>query len=573
MHESVAPEALASKAVNQYRGRDVFSYLALRYCLQAPIARKDSWSEDNAIQAVLGSPRGRYLRSYHFKSFSTGQIEHRQLMVPGPTEALAEAVLLSHCAKQWEIERYDKLFSYFPTEISDRQGYFAAYMIGLRSRQRKISEICLSDPEATVSYFDIEKFYPSITPAVARYAWDSFAVRSLMSDRLRRVGEKLISNHAFETDGRSILTGPMFSHFIANLVLKVVDDHAVEYPATYIRYVDDITLVGSENSIRRSVEAISDDLAALGLSLHKENPNKTLTVSAREWITSSGDFHDDPITTGWMRLVSDIKKLLIFRPDDAFNLEAALLKEGFRFPIPDYTLARRDRSIFEKVRRLGIWGWLFAKSRNVSIERIVSSANSLRDQLEKECSDLFGSAGELSIFQRKRRVSKLRYRLGRLAYLSSYNSLSTFGEAAQKWPELAFHSALLRAIVSGDCSRVIEMGSNVSQAAGQIFRATGRLATFSRPISSEAEHQGLAILLLNGVSVEATVRSIQHPLVKFAAGGVDLDLITYPRGFVQEIACLHGLGPPRHIETMRNAFDLDQDIILDALEFDYGYYL
>jgi hypothetical protein len=446
-------------------------------------------------------------------------------------------------------------------------------MVGLRERQSRIADHCERQPDAIVTYIDIKQFYPSIRPAVARYAWDLFSERSKLSAELRMLGEKLISNYGHETREESILTGPMFSHFLANLVLKAIDDNADKYPATYLRYVDDITLVGSKSEIDQSIDLISSDLHDLGLSLHREDPLKTLSVPVREWVKSSRDYQNDPDSTGWMRLVGDIRKLLIFKADQAHSLETALLQAGFRFPMPDYTAARQDRNLFEKVRRLGLWAWLFKRSRHVSVQQIVNDAIALRDQMEGQCDKLFDNLQSLSAFQRKRRISKLRYRLGRLAYLSSPRTLERLGNQASLTPDLALHSTLLRAIVTRDCSTVIELGSNVAQATAQIFRATGAPAHFSKPIVSEPEHQGLAILLLNGVSVEATVRSVQHPLVRFASQGVDLDLMTQPRGFVQEIACLHGLGTARHPETISTAFDLDQDISLDALEFDYGYYL
>ena len=91
-------DALPAKAVNQYRGRDIFAYLGLRYYVENELAQRNEWAEQNAIQIVLGSPQGSYLRSYHFKQLGDdGKIEHRRLMIPSASEALAEAVLLAQC--------------------------------------------------------------------------------------------------------------------------------------------------------------------------------------------------------------------------------------------------------------------------------------------------------------------------------------------------------------------------------------------------------------------------------------------------------------------------------------------
>jgi len=192
-------EALAAKAVHQYRGRDIFAYLALRYYLEARAARGDRWTEDNAAQIVLSTPEGRYLNSYHFKALRRdGSPEHRQLFVPSPSEALVEALLICSAAESWRKERSGQLFSYDPTERAERGGYFRSYMPGLRERQRAIATACLARPTATVRYVDIKAFYPSITPAQADAAWAAFSERQAISRTLVNLGHKLIRNHLFK---------------------------------------------------------------------------------------------------------------------------------------------------------------------------------------------------------------------------------------------------------------------------------------------------------------------------------------------------------------------------------------
>jgi hypothetical protein len=563
----------ASRAINQYRGRDIFSYLGLRYCLDNYAPRQDSWTENSAIQVVLASPKGKYLRSYHFKGLKDGAPDHRELMVPGPSEALAEATLLANCRSGWENEGFERLFSYHLVQPGERSGYYVRYMEGLRERQAKISKACAESPAATVVYVDIQKFYPSIRPEVALAAWLGFCNRNDIEPKDKILGDKLITNYSNETGGDSILTGPMFSHFLANLVLKFVDDAANSFPASYFRYVDDITLVGSEPQIADTLRLIKELLATVGLKVHESDPRKTIRVSGSEWLTSASDFADGPESTGWMKLVGNIKKLLIFYPERALEFEEALVGAGYRFPMPDYSLARREMGVFEKVRRLGLWNWLFWRTGPVTIENVIRDASALRDRMEKETASLFKAFPDQSLFQQKRTLSKLRYRLGRLAYLSPLPVLERLSAEARTIPELTFHSSLMSAIVTRDCFEVVSLGTNVSQAAAQIFRAMGETANFSQPLLSEAQHQGVAVFLINGVSLNVTVRSEDHPIVRLALGEIDDDLMRQPRGFVQEVACLHGLGPSRHAQIMKTAFDFDQDIALDALEFDYGYSL
>lgn len=523
---------------------------------------------------MLGSPKGSYLRSFHFKGLTeTGAPEHRILFVPSPSEALAEAVLIGECGALWDTECSANLFSYHATLQQDRSGYYVRYMDGLQKRQQMIARACASSPNGEVRYVDIKRFYPSITPAIASAAWDRFCSRHSVRSKLEELGRKLLSNYSLETGGRSILTGPMFSHFVANLVLGDIDKKSSDYPATYVRYVDDLTLIGSSAAIDAAVHMISIDLAMIGLDLHTEDPKKTISVSCREWLTSALDFQDDHQSASWMRLVGNIKKLLIFYPQHGQELESRLVEEGFRIPIPDYSLAVQEMSSFEKIRQLGIWNWLFRRSAKATIHNIIRDAHTLRRRLEDECRLLLKTARSETVFQKKRTISKLRYRLGRLLYLGSMRSLAELETETRGILELRFHSALLRAVATRDCSEVVQLGSNVAQSAAQVFRATGETAEFTLPISSEVEVQGLAVFIINGVSVAAKVRAENHPLLRLAVGEVDLDLMSQPRGFLQELACLHGLGPARHQGIIRTAFDVDQDISLDALEFDYGYYL
>lgn len=413
--------------------------------------------------------------------------------------------------------------------------------------------------------------YSSITPEVASLAWSSFCNRNAIDELTRSLGDKLISNHGVESGGKSILTGPMFSHFVANLVLKEVDDRARELPAAYFRYVDDITFVGTQKAVSESLDLVTKWLSAIGFSLHTNNTAKDITVPVTEWLTTVSDFRDEEATDAWRNLIGDIKKFLLLHPKEAAKLEDGLRAEGFRFPLPDYAQAVSERTTFERVRELGLWRWLFRRS--VPLDSIIADARGLAARYERETTALLERVGADSPFQRKRKISKMRYRLGRLVYLASNDALARLAAATARIDELRFHTAILNAIVTGDCSEVVSLGANVAQAAAQVFRAVGETARFSKPVSTDAELQGLAVFLLNGVSVQGEIRTERNPLVQFAYRGVDRDLMVQPRGFVQELACLHGLGEARHASVMKTAFDLAQDIVLDALELEYGYYM
>jgi hypothetical protein len=108
-----------------------------------------------------------------------------------------------------------------------------------------------------------------------------------------------------------------------------------------------------------------------------------------------------------------------------------------------------------------------------------------------------------SAFQRGRSVSRLRYRIGRLLYEGTEVQVSELQELMRGWPELMKDRTLIDALLTGDCSDILELGVNASQAASQIFRSTLSMATFSGPVETEVAMQGMIVFLLNNVSANA----------------------------------------------------------------------
>ncbi|WP_272695135.1 RNA-directed DNA polymerase [Sphingomonas molluscorum] len=520
----------------------------------------------------MANPTGNYLRTFHFKQAERpGEIEHRELFVPGAGEALAEAALLAECASRWKGVASDRCYSYRPTEKEDRSGYFEPHMIGLRERQEKIASACSSLPNGVVAYIDIKKFYSSISTELAAERWLTFCNDVDMPERLVDLGFKLIENYGKRSADGKLITGPMFSHLLANLVLTPIDDISKSLPVTYVRYVDDITLIGEIEHVRLSIDKLRARLGSIGLEVHDFSSPKTMVVPCQQWLEGADDFSPGAHSTAWMKLIGDIKKVIILGISQASEVEDALFSEGFRLPVPDYATATREVTTFQKVRALGLWSWLRFKARNVNTDTILGDAKRLAESMISETRVLLNAGKKTSGFQRKRVVSKLRYRLGRLIYIGSEPELSTLMEGLDAWPELNYHSEIIRAIVTGNCSKVVSMGTNVAQATAQVFRSALKTANFSDPVVTEVEIQGLAVLILNGVAVEAGVRSKEHPLLRFAMGPVDLELMEQPRGLVQELACLHGLGDQRHTSTLNTAFDIADQVVLDALEMDYRY--
>lgn len=571
---SPRPGKLSVRAVNQYRRRDVLTYLALRYYLENSAARSDQWARRVSTELVQTRSAPIYFRAVHFKEHSAlGEIEHRQIFLPGANEALAEAALLDECSTHpAAFDNPPCVFSYKLCQGDERGGLFEPYFLGLKNRHEELVRACDACPDGIVRYADIKRFYPSVSSELALKAFRRQADSGGLAPRYRDLGEKLIEDHrnAQERDERGILTGPMLSHLLGNLVLRQLDFTCCrDMPARYFRYVDDITLVGKPHAVKESFNILRCSLAELGLELHDDSSHKSIVVSTAEWLESRSDFRESRRLISWMTFIRDLKQFLFVNSDKREHLRKAFRVEGLRLPIRDYSAAIRDASYLKNILHWSKSSWFKGKVHRISIEGLISQALSLRKSYEKEFRELMNETVSLSGFSRKRRIPKLRYRASRLIYLATEESLASLSTEAAEFAELRFHSEVMAAVESGNIDGLLSLGSNSAQAAAQPLRASGRRVTSASAKFGEAEEQGLAAFCLNGVAVERNVAIGQQgsELIRFATAGVDVALMKSNDPFMRELGCLHGLSnQARHPEILESAFDEDEALVMDAID-------
>ncbi|WP_139020354.1 hypothetical protein [Citromicrobium sp. JLT1363] len=564
-----ARRSLSNRAIRQYRARDVFPYLLLRYFLEGDFARSDDFAMRIAPQIFRSTNHPKYLEIPYFKERdSKGEVQYRSMHMPAPSEVLVEASIIAECSEKADIPDRNVCFSYWPTAPGDETGFFQPYMKGLKARQEAVAEAIRSKPSSTVRYLDIKKFYPSITCMRAEQVWQEFCSGHGISSTSLLAGLHLIKMHERVGDGR-MLTGPMFSHLMGNLILKDLDRKCSKRESRIFRYVDDFILVGGAE-VDQDIDWLRDELRECGFEAHDDNSDKSLTVEGADWLESARDFESGELSRGWMTLIGDIKKFLLLKPNDGDELIALLRENGFRLPIRAYQTAVNEASTFERVRQLKLWGWFLAKSRGLSAAKILTNAVSLRDKIEGQARELLLGEPPSSDFQRKRMATKLRYRLGRSLYLSGTDFFESNLVLATDWPELEVHFSLMKAMVTGNADHVVVMGANVAQAAAQLFAASDSAAVFESRIESPAQRVGLSIFIANGVPVRVS-DAIDSPLLQFATGPVTSGHFDRLTGFLKDAACLHGIGPAKHSGIMRRAFDIAEEVHFDAISLDYGY--
>jgi hypothetical protein len=291
---------LAVRAVNDYRRRDVFGFLGVRYYLDSIAARSDDWVRRVSPSLVMTRSQPVYFNAEHFKEHTEeGGIEHRSMFIPGPNECLAEAALLAECARHPRVfGNPGCVYSYALNDPESRSGTFLSYTTGLRERQASIARACEAVPGGIVRYTDVKKFYPSVGIEFARAAWDEHCREARLSDTWRKLGEKLIEGYGIAgmQAKSALLTGPMFSHLLANLVFRRIDrELAASLPVRYFRYVDDIALVGERGDVASGLAIVRDKMSSLGLALHDDESLKSLEVPCSAWLVSRNDFKDERV--------------------------------------------------------------------------------------------------------------------------------------------------------------------------------------------------------------------------------------------------------------------------------------
>jgi hypothetical protein len=423
-----------------------------------------------------------------------------------------------------------------------------------------------------VQYTDIKGFYPSISTELATKAWQEQCEVGDLFPRFRDLGAKLIADHATAAgqESRGILTGPMFSHLLGNLVLRGIDgDLSESLPVKYFRYVDDIVLVGEQNTVNRSLAILRDQLDELGFKLHDDLSPKSIRVSTSDWLKGRDDFSQPPGTISWPHLIQDLRLFLLLNPDQSKELQSAFRSESFRIPVRDYSAVVHERGFLERVIPYAQRHWFRRKTQALSIEALVHRARLLRKQYEEEFQNLFDGADELSGYDRKRRIPQLRWRAGILIYLAEDASLLRLASVVDEFPELHLHFQVMKAVGSGEIDELLALGTDAAQAAAQPLRAAGRGCSIAKEVDTDVKKQGLAIFLFNGVPVTQPDGSspVQSEILRFAASGSDTALMQSANPYIREIACLHGLSPTaRHAEMFRVVFDEDEVLAMDAIE-------
>lgn len=561
-----APGIVAIRAVHQYRRRDILTYVALRQVLASVAARRDRWSQEIATALVLERAEGGYHAVPTFKEVKPdGSIEFRQLMLPAPHEVLAEASLLSQCAiAGGKFARHPNVYSYRLSEGNEARGIFQPYFRGYAERQSDIAAACRAAPGSVVLHADIRKFYPTITVTVARDAWDRASQSSSLPAAQQRLGQKLLSDHARAAKGgEAILTGPMFSHLIGNLVFRDIDD---EFGATagvrYFRYVDDITLVGPQRRVADVEALLAERLGELGFRLH---PEKRLEVPAAQWIATSPLLAEESVPS-WKTFIGKLKQVLMLYPDLREPLAQSFQQNGIRIRPLDYSEAEQERPYLDRMALLAHRLWFRRKMRALRAREVLDEALALRGRYANALAAYATRVNQLEGIERKRVIQHIRYLTSRLVYLAAPDTLGVIEESISGVPELAMIATAYYCVRTRDVTPLLRFGPAAAQAAAQPLRALGGLLQ-CRPVPwTEATVQAYAIFRLNGLDLGPLPADMPvTSLLLFCDWSESSSALLDDRdAYFREIGCIHGVDRPDFNQwALETAFDRDDDLVFD----------
>ncbi|QTH63337.1 RNA-directed DNA polymerase [Psychrosphaera ytuae] len=562
---------LAVKTLNQYRKRDVLSYLGLRYYLKNVSAKKCRWIRDVSTRLSSCQGEASYLKTFHFKELSeSGAITHREIYLPAPNEALSETALLVELSKHSIFHPKPYVYSYRFTEESDKSGVFNPYFIGYKERQADIANACWSVENGMVLITDIKKFYPSIHTDLAIQVWQKFCQKSDLESKFELLGHNLLnrqqhSNASLKCEP-SLLTGPAFSHVIANLLLDSLDEkmHNIT-EGKYFRYVDDIAFVGNPHECKKWREILVEELSEFNLELHIGD--KDFEVTCEEWLEGENDF-ESSLGLSWVAFIADVKRYLIAKPHRQKLLSKEFLKQNIRLPILDYSNVVNESNNLERFQDwLNKYNWSFRAVNKIDVDHLLKQAKLCETALLEQFNTLLEQSDDLTIYQRKRLIPKLRYVSGRVLIFADDNLLLELAKKLQKFPELQLITATMKAISTKDVTEIIAMGVNATQAVSQILRAKDEEVTFNidkiRALDNKLIEQCLAILTLN--EIRFPNYDVDSEIITLAKGPVNIDIMNSSDLFIKEVASLHGVGDSLNSYLMNTAFDRDEDFALDII--------
>ncbi|MBW1294042.1 RNA-directed DNA polymerase [Aquimarina litoralis] len=557
---------IALKSLNQYRKRDIIAYLSLRYYLASKSSQTDLWANEVAVKLALKKQSSRLLKIKHFKSFNEGRIEYRDIFIPSPNDIIAESALITKCSEFEAFQTNSSVYSYLMNK--DNRSVFQHYSNGLKKRYKSIKSACLDTKNEEIMYLDVKSFYPSIDLNLLKRIWTEACFSSQFPQLFTDLGIAFIEKYRIEQkeiEKPGLLIGPMFSHLLANLYLKNLDKKMKSMTNNrYWRYVDDIVLVGNKFEIEVFSKNLKNEISLLGLQFHNEL--KTFRLQTNEWLANKNPLGKS-LSKKWPELVGHIKRLAIFYPERIEELENILDKMDVRLEILEYMNETKSKTL-----SIGLFKWIkwYTSARELTPRSIAT----MIDEIRKEYLSLFYDTLKRlpqNELETKSKITKAKYLVGRLIYLSKKSDLQEIAKAIKDFPELYVQYEIIRTILTGDISNIIKLGTNAAQATAQVIK--NKIPKLTCRLDSNENDVILAISIFKFHSIEIEFIDneieIHNPFYDFASGKMT-KMNDSGDSYLHELIALHGEEESRHSKILNSLFDENETLSFDVLNAGTG---
>lgn len=556
---------IALKSLNQYRKRDIIAYLSLRYYLDSKSSRTDFWAKEVAVDITLKNKLPNLLKIKHFKGVIDNELKYREIYILSPNDIISESVLITECSKHKSFHSNSAVYSYLFDNYRD--SLYMHYTNGLNKRFLSIEQACKDKRNEEVIYLDVKSFYPSINLSAIEKTWAEACINSNIQDVYLKLGHSFIDKYKIAQTGiknPGLLVGPMFSHLLANLYLEEVDKTMKAFTSNrYWRYVDDIVIIGKKEEIEIFSKKLHESMSALGLNFHNES--KFFKLKTKEWLENKGGI-DSALSWKWPKLIGLIKKLAILKPEKVADLREVFNQMEVRLEVLDYAKEVKSESLSLKLKKWLKRDW---NKNEITIENIVNYIENLRLNYFKlfEKSINTKDSNELEY---KTRITKIKYLVGRLIYLSKEKDLVSIIKTISEIPELRIQYEIINTIITKDISTIVKLGTNAAQAAAQVITQKQSVLTCTLDPTDKDVITALSVFKFHGINIEFTnAIEIKNSFYDFASGDIENTLNTDDK-YLIELASLHGRNDSRHEQMLTSLFDENESVSFDVLNAGSG---
>ena len=499
---------ISLRVLNDFRKSDPLAYLSLRYTVGTKVSIKDTWAREIAPEILKRRENLGFLENRYFKQINQkGTCDFRSVYYPSGTQALVEAALLDECSRAGRsFKMSDSVYSYQFAKRYSTDGVYVPYFELYSKRQTDMGRVCEKYADHLVLYADIKNFYPSITSGRIQSCWRKTCDSSSLSEYWKDIGSYLIDQQFKQK--RGLLIGPQFSHLLANLILKDVDNElSSKFPGRYFRYVDDFAFIIPRSKSQETVRLLKSMLLKLGLKL---NQQKTGTMDTKQWRTNAPfqipESHNNPIgDEGWMHFIDHLKVYLMSYPKKHRSMKNALKRADIRVPLPRYQTAIRENIYTAGLSKRINLQLLDNEIHSITPSSLVKEGRKLRKQYTEELKRLWSKFIDSEDMLQKWNLSRIRYLLGRIMLIGTENQIFAAHKLIKEEPRLGEYSAMLKSIITKDITDVLGFGWKVASAVAQPLSAIDVAVTCTPKRWSKQAIEAYTAFLLAGVEVNATL--------------------------------------------------------------------